>query len=246
MTGRRSSRSSTKSFPRCRQTHQRSECGVHPVSPGADGLISPSAFSGVLELNCFAATPVVGGLSPQDSEWCTMASPGLPSIIPLTSSFSRIAITPSPETRCRRLRCILLRCLHKWQWRTPLLLPFISVSSQAFFCRRTALNLQLDLDIVPTTPGRNSVHPAYLHPAYIPVDLPLSATYRSPRHGASAAITPAPGISAAAGTLIVRIILRIVFCQLKFPAESLLSPFHSSLSTHGPYRSPQLPCTLGV
>jgi len=69
---------------------------VHPVSPGADGLISPSTFSGVFEINCLERVPVVAG-SPTGSEW-VIASPGFPSTIALIVSFSPIASTPSPET----------------------------------------------------------------------------------------------------------------------------------------------------
>jgi hypothetical protein len=73
---------------------------VHPVSPGADGLISPSTFSGVFETNCLAPVPVVAG-SLTGSEW-VIASPGLPSTIALIFSLSPIAITPSQRGRRAR------------------------------------------------------------------------------------------------------------------------------------------------
>lgn len=61
-------------------------------------MISPSAFSGVLELSCLAPVPGVVG-SPMGAE-CVIASPGLPSTMSLISSCSAI-VTPllNPHAR---------------------------------------------------------------------------------------------------------------------------------------------------
>ena len=76
--------------------NRRSDRGVIPVSPGADGLISPSTFSGVFEIKCLVPAPLVFGSSLNGSAW-VIASPGFPSTIALMFSLLPMAITPSPE-----------------------------------------------------------------------------------------------------------------------------------------------------
>lgn len=112
------------STPNHPQSHSHSfVCGVVPVSPGADGLISFAAFSDVCDLTRVSPDPAVDGLSPFGPDGCAFESPRSPSIAPLASfaslPASSLAINP-PES--------FLRCLCKPPRQ---LLPFRPITSYA-------------------------------------------------------------------------------------------------------------------